>query len=243
MIFSAPSISVQGSAKIGGRVLFRDLKINIKAGEITCLLGASGVGKSTILRLIADLDIGVDFTGKITTPDGKNIEDRVGYMAQGSELFPWLSVLDNVLLGARLRGEKADKHAALSIIEKVGLSSHLKKKPSQMSGGERQRIALARTLMEDRPIILLDEPFSALDAKTRSEMQELAGRLLKDRTVLLVTHDPAEAARLGHAIYMLTEWGVTNVRVPASNPVREIDDEATLLCQGQLYRLLRGAPS
>lgn len=240
---TAPSISVKGTATIGERVLFKNLNIDIRAGKITCLLGASGVGKSTILRLIANLDTGSDFKGNITASDGTNFEARIGYMAQGSELFPWLSVLDNVLLGARLRGESADKNAALSIIEKVGLTDHLSKKPSQMSGGERQRIALARTLMEDRPIILLDEPFSALDAKTRSEMQELAGKLLDGRTVLLVTHDPAEAARLGHAIYMLTEQGVTNVDVPASDPVREIDDEATLFCQGQLYRLLRGASS
>lgn len=240
---TAPSISVEGTATIGERVLFGNLNVDIQAGKITCLLGASGVGKSTILRLIANLDTGADFKGNITASDGENFETRIGYMAQGSELFPWLSVLDNVLLGARLRGESADKNAALSIIEKVGLTGHLRKKPSQMSGGERQRIALARTLMEDRPIILLDEPFSALDAKTRSEMQELAGKLLEGRTVLLVTHDPAEAARLGHAIYMLTEQGVTNVAVPASHPVREIDDEATLFCQGQLYRLLRGAPS
>lgn len=238
----APSISVKGTATIGERVLFENLNVEIQSGKITCLLGASGVGKSTILRLIANLDTGSDFTGKITASDGKGFETRIGYMAQGSELFPWLSVLDNVLLGARLRGEGADKNAALSIIERVGLSDHLSKKPSQMSGGERQRIALARTLMEDRPIILLDEPFSALDAKTRSEMQELAGKLLEGRTVLLVTHDPAEAARLGHVIYMLTEQGITNVAVPASDPVREIDDEATLHCQGQLYRLLRGAP-
>lgn len=240
---TAPSISVEGTATIGKRVLFENLNIDIQAGKVTCLLGASGVGKSTILRLIASLDTGSDFKGSITASDGKNFETRIGYMAQGSELFPWLSVLDNVLLGARLRGESADKDAALSIIKKVGLTDHLSKKPSQMSGGERQRIALARTLMEDRPIILLDEPFSALDAKTRSEMQELAGKLLEGRTVLLVTHDPAEAARLGHAIYMLTEQGVTNVDVPASGPVREIDDEATLYCQGQLYRLLRGASS
>ncbi|MEW7007174.1 ABC transporter ATP-binding protein [Lentilitoribacter sp. EG35] len=242
-MITAPNISVKGTALIGDRVLFENLHVDIQSGKTTCLLGASGVGKSTILRLIANLDTGADFSGEVRASDGKSLKNRIGYMAQGSELFPWLSVLDNVLLGARLRGEGADKMAALSIIEKVGLSDHLTKKPSQMSGGERQRIALARTLMEDRPIILLDEPFSALDAKTRSEMQELAGNLLAGRTVLLVTHDPAEAARLGHAIYMLTEQGITNVDVPATHPVREIDDEATLHCQGQLYRLLRGTPS
>lgn len=240
---SAPSISVNGTATIGERVLFENLNVEIQAGKITCLLGASGVGKSTILRLIAHLDTGASFKGEITASDKQNFENRIGYMAQGGELFPWLSVLDNVLLGARLRGEDTDKNAALSIIDKVGLHDHLSKKPSQMSGGERQRVALARTLMEDRPIILLDEPFSALDAKTRSEMQELAGTLLRGRTVLLVTHDPAEAARLGHVIFMLTEQGITNIEVPASHPVREIDDEATLFCQGRLYRLLRGGPS
>lgn len=240
----APDINFNGSAEIErdgeNRVLFNELDLTIRANEITCLLGASGVGKSTILRLIAGLDTGARFTGDITASDQKDISSRIAYMAQGGELFPWLSVVDNVMLGAKLRGEKTDQARALNVIDKVGLSAHIDKKPSKLSGGEQQRVSLARTLMEDRPIVLLDEPFSALDAKTRSEMQELAGDLLSNHTVLLVTHDPFEAARLGHSIQVMTPQGLEQVDAPAASPVRADDDDETLACQGRLYRLLRG---
>jgi putative hydroxymethylpyrimidine transport system ATP-binding protein len=239
----APDIYFKGSAEIErdgeNRVLFRDLELNITANEITCLLGASGVGKSTILRLIAGLDTGAKFTGDITASDQKEISSRIAYMAQGGELFPWLSVIDNVMLGAKLRGEKSDETRALNVIDKVGLSGHINKKPAKLSGGEQQRVSLARTLMEHRSIVLLDEPFSALDAKTRSEMQELAGDLLSNHTVLLVTHDPFEAARLGNCIQVMTPQGLQQVKVPDSSPVRADDDDDTLACQGRLYRLLR----
>lgn len=239
----APDIYFKGSAEIErdgeNRVLFRDLELNITANEITCLLGASGVGKSTILRLIAGLDTGAKFTGDITASDQKEISSRIAYMAQGGELFPWLSVLDNVMLGAKLRGEKSDETRALNVIDRVGLSGHINKKPAKLSGGEQQRVSLARTLMEDRSIVLLDEPFSALDAKTRSEMQELAGDLLSNHTVLLVTHDPFEAARLGNCIQVMTPQGLQQVKVPHQSPVRADDDDDTLACQGRLYRLLR----
>ena len=239
----APDIHFKGSAEIErdgeNRVLFRDLDLLIPANEITCLLGASGVGKSTILRLIAGLETGANFTGEITANDKKTIAPRIAYMAQGGELFPWLSVIDNVMLGAKLRGETSDKARALNVIDKVGLSSHINKRPAKLSGGEQQRVSLARTLMEDRCIVLLDEPFSALDAKTRSEMQELAGDLLSNHTVLLVTHDPFEAARLGHSIRVMTPQGLQQVGVPKQLPVRADDDDETLACQGRLYRLLR----
>lgn len=236
---NAPGINVRGSAQVDQRILFSDIELKIVPGKTTCLLGASGVGKSTILRLIAGLDTGVQFDGTIAADDEAPLEQRIGYMAQGGELFPWLSVLENVTLGAKFRGEAADEARALQIIDQVGLSDHIAKRPSSLSGGERQRVALARTLMEDRPIGLLDEPFSALDAKTRSEMQELSGSLLSGRTVLLVTHDPAEAARLGHFVYVLSPNGLQSVDVPSASPVRNFDDAETLSCQGLLYRLLR----
>jgi putative hydroxymethylpyrimidine transport system ATP-binding protein len=240
MIEKAPSITFKGTATIGERVLFDSLSLTIKSEQFTCLLGASGVGKSTILRLIAGLETGADFSGTIVADNKQSLKDQIGYMAQGGELFPWASVLDNVNLGSKLRGQRADKARALHVIEQVCFADHMHKRPSTLSGGEQQRVALARTLIEDRPIVLLDEPFSALDAKTRSEMQELAGQLLADRTVLLVTHDPSEAARISHSIWVMTEDGLSNVTVPDRPPVRAIDDEDTLSCQGRLYRILRG---
>ncbi len=236
----APGVTLSGKAEIGARALFAGLSLNVAPGEWTCLLGASGVGKSTVLRLIAGLETGAVFQGDIAASDGGAIEGRIAYMAQSDLLFPWATALDNVMIGARLRGDRPDLDRAMALIGRVGLSDHATKKPSALSGGERQRIALARTLMEDRPLILLDEPFSALDARTRAEMQELAAELLAGRTVLLVTHDPAEAARMGSRIYVMTSEGLEEAETPPSPPIRDIDDPATLQAQGRLHRRLLG---
>lgn len=136
------------------------------------------MGKSTLLRLISGLSTGADFTGDITASDGQGVADRVAYMAQSDLLLPWASVSQNILLGARLRGETPDTDRLHRILARVGLTDHAQKRPSELSGGQRQRVALARTLMEDKPVILLDEPFSALDAQTRAAMQDLAVEVL-----------------------------------------------------------------
>jgi putative hydroxymethylpyrimidine transport system ATP-binding protein len=217
----APGIRFSGGCRIGGAPLFAPLELSIGAGEWTCLLGPSGVGKTTVLRLIAGL------------------AGCIAYMAQSDLLLPWLDVTGNVTLGSRLRGAKCEKDRAQSLIERVGLAEHAHKRPAQLSGGMRQRAALARTLMEDRPVVLLDEPFSALDARRRAEMQELAAELLDGRTVLLVTHDPGEAARLGHQIAVMTEAGLAHIDPPATPPVRAVDDPEALSRQGALLRLLR----
>ncbi|MBE9640344.1 ATP-binding cassette domain-containing protein [Salipiger mangrovisoli] len=237
----APGVTLEGSASIDGAPLFAPLRLTLPAGRWTCLLGGSGVGKSTVLRLICGLPTGASFDGTITATDTRPIPERVAYMAQDDLLLPWASVTDNIRLGARLRGQRADADRLAHILARVGLSGHAQKKPGALSGGQRQRVALARTLMEDKPIILLDEPFSALDAQTRAAMQELAADLLQGRTVLVVTHDPAEAARLGHAIVVLTPKGVTDCPPPAAPVPRPVDDLDTLRCQAELLRRLRDA--
>lgn len=236
-------VSLKGKAHFGAIPLFDQLELSLKPGEWTCLLGPSGIGKTTILRLIADLAAGVDFSGTIAATDGQPLAGRLAYMAQTDLLMPWLSVLDNVMIGARLRGNSADLDKAKDLLAKLELIDHIAKKPSALSGGQRQRVALARTLMEERPIVLLDEPFSALDARMRSEMQELAAEWLQHSTILLVTHDPAEAARLGETIYLMSEKGLSEVEPPASAAIRAIDDEAMLACQGRLLKQLREARS
>ena len=183
------------------------MTIEIPAGQWTCLLGPSGVGKSTILRLLLGLDTAGQFHGTIGADDNKDVPGRASYMAQTDLLLPWLSVRDNVVLGARLRRETPDHARADELIAGVGLSAHRSKRPAELSGGMRQRAALARTLMEDRPVVLMDEPFSALDAGTRARMQELAAEVLTGKTVLLVTHDPAEACRLVHHFVVLSDGG------------------------------------
>ena len=238
---TAPAVRVAGAATLDGAPLFGPLDVRLAAGQWTCLLGASGVGKSTVLRLIAGLPTGADFAGTVSVSDGASLDGRVSYMAQADLLFPWLDVLGNVTVGARLRGQPPDLARARALIARVGLGPRADRRPRTLSGGERQRAALARTLMEDRPVILLDEPFSALDARTRADMQELAAELLAGRTVLLVTHDPAEAARLGHAILLMTPDGITPAPVPPSPPVRPVDDPATLAAQGRLLAMMRAA--
>ncbi len=235
----APGLTISGLASIDGTPLFAPLSLTLGAGQWTCLLGGSGVGKTTVLRLIAGLDTGADFDGQITASDGQPVTQRVAYMAQDDLLLPWATVAQNVLLGARLRGEKPDLARRDRLIERMRLQDHLTKKPGELSGGQRQRVALARTLMEDRPIVLLDEPFSALDARTRADMQDLAAEALRGRTVLLVTHDPAEAARLGQSIVVMTQHGLTPCQPPAAPAPRKVDDLGSLETQGALLRLLR----
>ena len=235
----SPSLALRGSFAIGGRVLFRDLLLEAPAERWTCLLGTSGVGKSTVLRLLAGLPTGGVFDGTVEAGDGRPLAGRIAYMAQSDLLAPWLTLRDNVLLGARLRRERPNTARADAIIAKVGLAAHADKHPARLSGGMRQRTALARTLMEDRPVALLDEPFSALDARTRAEMQELAFAMLEDRTVLLVTHDPAEAARLGSVIHLMRETGLERMRAPEEPPIRAPDAAATLEAQAALLNALR----
>ncbi len=183
-------------------LLFDNLSARITGGRWTCILGPSGVGKSTLLRMIA----GLSETGpatRIAASDGSALDQNIAWMAQQDLLLPWLSVAENVALGDRLRGGTPDTQRVGSLLSDVGLEDKADAPPAELSGGQRQRAALARTLMEGRPVVLMDEPFSAVDAITRARLQELAARLLQNRTVLLVTHDPLEALRLGHCIHVM----------------------------------------
>lgn len=226
-------LRMTGSATIDGTPIFSQLDLILAPQSWTCLLGASGVGKSTVLRLFAGLAEGVTFDGVLSDAG------RVAMMAQQDLLMPWLSVLDNVMLGARVRGEHPDKDRARDRLAQVGLTDHADKLPAALSGGQLQRVALARTLMEDRAIVLLDEPFSALDALTRAQMQELTADLLTGRTVLLVTHDPNEAARLGQKILIMTPSGLVEVAAPLTPIPRDIHALDVLAAQTDLFDQLR----
>jgi len=182
--------------------LFDGLNLTLEAQRTTAIIGRSGVGKSSLLRLIAGLPPS-PLSGSVRDSSGYALDGRIAYMGQQHLLLPWAGVRDNVLIGGRLRGETLDIKRANALIDAVGLSEYSNALPYALSGGMRQRVALARTLMEDRPIILMDEPFSALDALSRHQLQELAAKLLGDRTVVLVTHDPLEAVRLSHVVYVM----------------------------------------
>ena len=240
---SAFSLDVRlGPTGWRGQTLWESLAIALPAGRWTCLLGASGIGKTTLLRLIAG--IGDENGAEIACSDGRPLAGRVAWMAQHDLLMPWLSVLDNALLGERLRGGEPGRRrdAARDLLARVGLGDKLEARPAALSGGERQRAALVRTLMEDRPVILMDEPFSALDAITRLAIQDLAARLLAGRTVLLVTHDPREALRLGHRIHVMSgrPARLEPALEPPGGPPRALDDPALIALEAEIVRRLSG---
>lgn len=234
-----PGIKVRDlSLKFGEQIIFDRLNMDITGGEFVALLGASGAGKSSLLRIIAGL--APPTSGSVTGSDNQPLAGRIAWMGQKDLLYPWLSVIDNVALGARLRGEKVDRDWARHLLARVGLSREEKSLPATLSGGMRQRAALARTLYERQPIVLMDEPFSALDAITRTQIQILAAELLAQHTVLLITHDPAEACRLSHRLLVLSPYpfGIDDSHSIAGLPPRAPDDLDSMRSQAELLQQL-----
>ena len=225
--------------RFDGVPLFDGLDFDLPGGRWTCLLGPSGVGKSSLLRLLAGLAAPTAPTELTWTSEPR----RIALLAQQDMLLPWLSVLDNALLGPRLRGEsnlEAQRKRAIDLLTRIGLGDALAKRPAALSGGMRQRAALARVFVEDAPVVLMDEPFSQLDAITRHDLQTLAAELFADRTVLLVTHDPLEALRLGHRIVIMAGAPalISTVLDLAHKPPRDISDpEIARLHAGLMHRL------
>jgi len=217
----------------GENALCERLNLQLRGGKTTVFLGRSGIGKSTLLRLVAGL---LQPQHGIIT----GLQDKVAWMGQQDLLYPWLSVLENVMLSARLNSEKPDRHRALALLEQVKLSEVAESPPSQLSGGMRQRVALARTLYAQRDVVLMDEPFATLDVMTKLSLQTLTATLLKGKTVLLVTHDPLEACRMADDIVLLHDqplrvetWPVPNGDVP-----RQLDDPGLLKAQAELFSRL-----
>jgi len=235
---------------VGGKPLYSNLSLTLPAAKTTCLLGQSGIGKSMLLRLVLGLTTPGDgvvstMSGSLGAADHRAIVGRAAYMGQSDYLLPWLSVHENVTLGARLRGtpSRENRERAEKLLESVGLADVAERYPGTLSGGMRQRVALARTLFEDRPVICMDEPFSKLDAITRLKLQDLAARTLAGRTVLLVTHDPLEALRLGHRVVVLggEPAGVIEAHDLPGQPARDPANTELLSLQSTLLRNLSGA--
>lgn len=207
---SLEHVSVSFPSAAGPVEALRGLTLDIGAGSLTVVIGPNGCGKSTLLRVIAGLvpptSGWVRVGGEATPPRAG--DGRVGLAFQQPRLVPWLSAIDNVALPLALSGTPAAerRERALAALERVGLADASGLRPAQLSGGMAQRAGLARALINDPPVLLLDEPFSALDALTREGFDGELQRLWIDRprTVVLVTHSVGEAVRMADRIVVMT---------------------------------------
>jgi NitT/TauT family transport system ATP-binding protein len=186
----------------GSGVLALDgVSLDVAPGEFVCLLGASGCGKSTLLNLVAGLDKPTSGTVEVRA-------NRTALMFQEAALFPWLTVRGNVDLALKLSGTPRERRRERTdqLLEMVHLSDFAKKRPHELSGGMRQRTALARSLAQDSQVLLMDEPFGALDAMTRDVLHDELESLWRTtgKTVMFVTHNVREAIRLGDRVVLLT---------------------------------------
>ncbi|WIY04164.1 ABC transporter ATP-binding protein [Amycolatopsis mongoliensis] len=208
----------------------RDLSMTVQPGEFVAVVGPTGCGKSTTLSLVSGLQPPSAGRVRVNGEDVKSIPDGVGYMFQSDAVMPWRSVLDNVASGPRFRGvPKAEARAqAVDWIARVGLAGFEKYYPHQLSGGMRKRVALAQTLVTKPKIMLMDEPFSALDVQTRALMQDELLRLWSGSgaAVIFVTHDLDEAIALADKVVVLTTSPATVkdvFEIPLERP-RKVED-------------------
>ncbi|MGW6334939.1 ABC transporter ATP-binding protein [Nocardia rhamnosiphila] len=201
----------------GDRIVLRGVDLDIARGEFVALLGRSGSGKSTLLRALGELDHDVAGDGELTVPRERSV------VFQDSRLLPWLEVLDNVTLGVSGPGAAQRGRDALA---EVGLAGREKAWPRELSGGEQQRVALARSLVREPALLLADEPFGALDALTRIRMHGLLQDLCARHrpAVLLVTHDVDEAVLLADRVLVLDEGHIAvDLSIEQARPRRHGD--------------------
>ena len=242
-VTEAPAtVTLTGVSKVYGRGgtavhALDQVSLTASPGEFTCLIGASGCGKSTLLNLVAGLD--KPTAGQIA------VGGRVALMFQEPGLFPWLTAAGNVELALRARGAaKAERRAkAAELLDTVHLGGFGEKRPHELSGGMRQRVALARALAQDADVLLMDEPFGALDAMTRDLLHDELDRVCQGRnlTVLFVTHNVREAVRLGDRVVVLSSRPgriIAEYQVPIGRP-RRIDSAPVAELAGTITDRLR----
>jgi NitT/TauT family transport system ATP-binding protein len=210
--YMEPAIRMQGVTQVyvtakQASLAVASIDFRLLPGQFVSLVGPSGCGKTTILSMIAGL---IEPTEGIVELFGRKVDgpsSRVGYMLQQDYLFPWRSIWENALVGLELRKElTAEKQEyALHLLEEMGLADHRDHRPHQLSGGMRQRVALVRTLATEPDVLLLDEPFSALDYQTKLQLEDLVVELLKakGKSALLVTHDLSEAIAMSDRVIVL----------------------------------------
>ena len=230
-------VRLEGVTKRYDRVVaLEGLSLDVSAGEVVAVVGASGCGKSTLLELVCGL----------LEPDaGTVVSAPAVLMPQRDLLLPWLSALDNAALALRIAGADASegRERARPLFERLGLGGFEAARPHELSGGMRQRVAFARTLLSGKPVLCLDEPFGALDALTRGDMQAWLAEALANepRTVVLVTHDVEEAALLADRVIVLSSrpGRVVAELAPAAPRPRHATDAAVLDTRVRALEALR----
>jgi NitT/TauT family transport system ATP-binding protein len=199
------AVRLEGVTKAFGRdehalLALDHVSLEVRAGEFLCVVGASGCGKSTMLSIIAGLDSAT--TGAV------DVRGSTTLMFQEAALFPWLTVEENLSLALKLRGMPRSERPGRvrDLLDKVHLTGFAERRPHELSGGMRQRVAIARAFSQEADVLLMDEPFAALDAMTRDVLHDELERLWSDRlmTVIFVTHNVREAARLGDRIVLMS---------------------------------------
>ncbi len=220
-----------------GTLALDGLTLSVRTGELVCIVGASGCGKSTLLNLVSGLDE--------PTSGGISVQGRAAFMFQDHALMPWLSALDNVAMPLRLAGvPKAEREVrARELLATVHLADSADRRPHELSGGMRQRVALARTLATEAQVLLMDEPFGALDAMTRDLLHDELESIWRTRglTVLFVTHNVREAVRLGDRVVLLSSRPGTVIEdFPVELPrPRRFEDPAVTHATGEVTAALR----
>ncbi|HET9797204.1 MAG TPA: ABC transporter ATP-binding protein [Gemmatimonadaceae bacterium] len=247
--FTCDRVSHTFAGDRGAVVALTDVSLAVDVNEFVCIVGPSGCGKSTLLRIIAGLQ---EPSSGAVRFEGESAGHRVrgGLVVQEHGTFPWMSAVDNVAFGLELQGvPKAGRRArAMAYLERVGLSGFASHYPHELSVGMRQRLGIGRAMVVDAPLLLMDEPFAALDAQTRRRMQrELLGIWAADRrTVVFVTHDIDEAVLLGDRVVVMSERPgriIANVAVPFARPrdLRRDAAEARAIVE-DVWRLLDSSP-
>ncbi len=199
-------------------IALRDASFSVNEGEFVCIIGPSGSGKSTAMKIIADIE--KESSGRVIKPE------NISMVFQSGALFPWLTVFDNVALGLRAKHTREEivKKESLRYVDMVGLGQFINRYPRELSGGQRQRVGIARALAVDPTLLLLDEPFAALDAKTTEELHEDIFKIWTEtkKTILMVSHSIEEAVTLAQHIILMKNFTVDKVfEISLPQPRRE----------------------